>query len=63
MDRLLQVEQQKPREYAALNDHTDAITDIAMGTGLFPSIRILSSSLDGSVKVCSSSHCYPGTRC
>lgn len=37
--------------YCLLSDHTLPVTDILCGVGLFPECRILTSSLDHSVKV------------
>lgn len=38
--------------YCTLSDHTLPVTDIICGIGLFPESRVLTSSLDHSVKVC-----------
>ncbi|KAI0320863.1 WD40-repeat-containing domain protein [Amylostereum chailletii] len=40
-----------PMAYASLSDHTLPVTDIACGVGPFPSCRILTSSVDHSVKL------------
>ncbi|KAF5355330.1 hypothetical protein D9758_006052 [Tetrapyrgos nigripes] len=40
--------------YFTLTDHTLPITDIICGVGSFPTCRILTSSIDHSVKVCQS---------
>ncbi|KAI5121624.1 hypothetical protein M0805_001154 [Coniferiporia weirii] len=40
-----------PAPYCTLSDHTLAITDLVCGTGAFPSCRILTSSVDHSVKL------------
>lgn len=48
---LLDTSSRRPRAYASLKDHHDAITDIAVGYGRFPYCRILTSSSDGTVKV------------
>lgn len=52
-DRLLDDELQNdlPSPYTTLSDHTLPITDIACGVGPFPSCRVLTSSVDHSVKV------------
>ncbi|KAI0821545.1 WD40-repeat-containing domain protein [Irpex lacteus] len=39
-----------PTPYYSLSDHTLPVTDIAVGVGRFPKCRILTSSLDHSVK-------------
>lgn len=51
--RLLDDELQNdlPSPYTTLSDHTLPITDIACGIGPFPSCRVLTSSVDHSVKV------------
>lgn len=51
--RLLDDELQNdlPSPYTTLSDHTLPITDIACGVGPFPSCRVLTSSVDHSVKV------------
>ncbi|KAF8196763.1 WD40 repeat-like protein [Mycena galopus ATCC 62051] len=40
-----------PLPYCVLSDHTLAVTDIACGIGAFPNCRVLSSSVDHSVKL------------
>lgn len=40
-----------PTPFATLTDHTLPITAIVVGLGTFPRCRILTGSLDGSVKV------------
>lgn len=40
-----------PIPYCTLSDHTLPITDIICGIGPFPSCRVLTSSVDHSVKV------------
>ncbi|KLO17981.1 pre-rRNA-processing protein IPI3 [Schizopora paradoxa] len=40
-----------PTPYCSLSDHTLPITDVACGVGVFPSCRVLSTSLDHSVKL------------
>ncbi|KAH7106050.1 WD40 repeat-like protein [Auriculariales sp. MPI-PUGE-AT-0066] len=40
-----------PAPYCTFNDHTLAVSDLYCGVGLFPSLRLFSSSLDGSVKL------------
>lgn len=40
-----------PTPYCTLLDHTLPVTDIVCGVGLFPTCRVLTSSLDHSVKV------------
>lgn len=42
----------RPSPYASLRDHTLSITDIVVGCGRFPDVRCLTSSIDGSCKVC-----------
>ena len=41
-----------PAPYCTLGDHTLPIRDIAVGVGAFPKCRVLTASLDHSVKVC-----------
>ena len=38
--------------YCTLSDHTLPVTDVVCGFGPFPNCRVLTSSLDHSVKVC-----------
>ncbi|TFY82053.1 hypothetical protein EWM64_g1959 [Hericium alpestre] len=40
-----------PAPYTSLSDHTLPITDIVCGVGAFPSCRVLTASIDHSVKV------------
>ena len=40
-----------PVPYCSLSDHTLPVTDIICGVGAFPKCRILTSSIDHSVKV------------
>lgn len=40
-----------PAPYATLSDHTLPITDVSIGMGIFPRIRLMSASSDGSCKV------------
>lgn len=47
------VQNELPTPYYSLSDHTLPVTDIAVGVGRFPKCRILTSSLDHSVKVSS----------
>lgn len=51
--RLMDEETQNERimPYCLLSDHTLPITDLVCGVGLFPECRILTSSVDHSVKV------------
>ena len=49
LDDTMQNELMTP--YCTLTDHTLPITDIVCGIGLFPRCRILTSSIDHSVKV------------
>jgi pre-rRNA-processing protein IPI3 len=51
--RLLDNEQQNevPAPYCSLSDHTLPISDICVGIGRFPSIRVITVSLDHTVKV------------
>jgi pre-rRNA-processing protein IPI3 len=51
--RLLDNERQNEvaAPYCSLSDHTLPITDICVGLGRFPSIRVLTASLDHTVKV------------
>ncbi|KZV93107.1 WD40 repeat-like protein [Exidia glandulosa HHB12029] len=53
MSRLLDnnLQNDLPTPYWSLADHTLAVTDVQCGVGVFPSYRVFSSSLDGSVKV------------
>ncbi|KDQ61569.1 hypothetical protein JAAARDRAFT_31026 [Jaapia argillacea MUCL 33604] len=53
MARLLDDELQNdlPTPYCILSDHTLPVTDILCGVGPFPSCRILSASIDHSVKI------------
>ncbi|TFK18988.1 pre-rRNA-processing protein IPI3 [Coprinopsis marcescibilis] len=53
VSRLLNNEQQVelPTPYYTLSDHTLPITDIVCGIGAFPNCRVLTSSVDHSVKV------------
>ena len=46
------VQGELPTPYCTLADHTLPITDIVCGAGVFPSCRILTSSVDHSAKVC-----------
>ncbi len=41
-----------PTPYCNFSDHTLPVTDIVCGVGVFPSCRILTSSVDHTVKVC-----------
>lgn len=41
-----------PTPFATLTDHTLAVSSIAIGLGNFPLCRILTASLDNTVKVC-----------
>ena len=49
MDEETQKERIMP--YCLLSDHTLPVTDLVCGVGLFPECRILTSSVDHSVKV------------
>lgn len=40
-----------PAPFATLSDHTLPVTDICIGLGPFPQCRILTASLDSTVKV------------
>lgn len=40
-----------PAPYATLSDHTLPITDICVGLGSFPHCRVMTSSMDSTVKV------------
>jgi pre-rRNA-processing protein IPI3 len=46
-----EVQNELPTPYCTLSDHTLPITDIICGVGTFPTCRILTSSVDHSVKV------------
>ncbi|THH10360.1 hypothetical protein EW145_g1398 [Phellinidium pouzarii] len=46
-----EAQHETPTPYCTLSDHTLSITDIVCGTGTFPSCRILTSSVDHSVKL------------
>ena len=52
-DRLLDDMTQNdiPLPYCSLSDHILAVSDIIVGVGPFPTCRVLSSSVDHSVKV------------
>lgn len=49
LDDSLQTE--LPTPYCNFTDHTLPVTDIACGVGSFPSCRILTASVDHTVKV------------
>ncbi|GLB41732.1 putative WD40 repeat-like protein [Lyophyllum shimeji] len=53
VSRLLDHEQQNepPLPYCTLSDHTLPVTDIVCGVGSFPNCRVLTSSIDHSVKL------------
>ncbi|KAF8075050.1 WD40-repeat-containing domain protein [Lyophyllum atratum] len=53
VSRLLDEEQQTdlPLPYCTLSDHTLPVTDIVCGIGSFPNCRVLTSSVDHSVKL------------
>lgn len=40
-----------PAPFATLSDHTLPVTDICIGLGPFPQCRIITASLDSTVKV------------
>lgn len=46
-----EVQNEPPTTYCTLSDHTLPVTDIVCGVGPFPSCRVLTSSVDHSVKV------------
>lgn len=41
----------RPTPFCALQDHTQSVTSIAVGAGSFPRTRVVTGSMDGSVKV------------
>ncbi|KAF8627829.1 hypothetical protein AX15_004248 [Amanita polypyramis BW_CC] len=45
------VQNELPLPYCSLSDHTLPVTDIVCGVGKFPSCRVLTSSMDHSVKM------------
>lgn len=49
-----ELQHETPTPYWSLSDHTLPITDIICGIGTFPSCRILTASIDHSVKVSTS---------
>lgn len=53
MDRLVDddMHNELPTPYFQISDHTLAVTDVVCGVGHFPSCRVLTSSVDHSVKV------------
>lgn len=53
LDETLQNE--LPTPYCSFTDHTLPVTDVVCGVGAFPSCRILTASVDHTVKVCPSS--------
>lgn len=50
LDETLQNE--LPTPYCSFTDHTLPVTDVVCGVGAFPSCRILTASVDHTVKVC-----------
>lgn len=46
-----EVQNELPTPYCTLSDHTLPVTDIVCGVGPFPTCRVLTSSVDHSVKV------------
>lgn len=51
-----ELQHETPAPYCVLSDHTLPITDIVCGSGSFPHCRVLTSSLDHSVKVSKTSN-------
>lgn len=51
VDNTAQLDGAAPAPYCTFNDHTLAVSDLYCGVGSFPSLRLFSSSLDGSVKL------------
>lgn len=53
VSRLLEdsTQNELPAPYATLSDHTLPVTDLVVGAGAFPKCRVLTSSVDHSVKV------------
>lgn len=40
-----------PAPFATLSDHTLAVTDVRVGLGTFPHCRVMTASMDSTVKV------------